>query len=56
MGEESDGVLYLFGLSNDDRKKYNTVLNKSEDHFVNQRNLIYDQRNLIFVDRKKENL
>ena len=34
MGEEADGVLYSFGLSNDNRKKYNTVSNKSEDHFV----------------------
>ena len=30
MGEETDGVLYSFGLSDDDRKKYNTVLNKSK--------------------------
>ena len=41
MGEESDGILYPFGLSDDDRKKYNTTSNKSEDHFVKQRNPIY---------------
>ena len=34
MGEEADGVLYSFGLSDNDRKKYNTVSNKSEAHFV----------------------
>ena len=34
MAEEADGVLYLFGLSNNDRKKNSTVLNKSEDQFV----------------------
>ena len=39
MGEEADGVLYSFGLSDDDRKKYNTVLNKSKDHFVKRRTL-----------------
>ena len=32
--EEAIGILYLFGLNNNDRKKYNTVSNKSEDHFV----------------------
>ena len=56
MGEETDGILYSFGLSDNDRKKYNAVLNKSEDHFVKQSNLIYDRRSLICVDRKKENL
>ena len=34
MGEEVDSILYSFGLSDDDRKKYNTVSNKSEPHFV----------------------
>ena len=53
--EESDGILYSFGLSDDDRKKYNTVSNKSEAHFF-KRNPIYERRSLICVDRKKENL
>ena len=30
MREEANGILYLFGLSDDDRRKYNTVSNKSE--------------------------
>ena len=34
MGEEADGILYLFGLSDDCRKKDNTVSNISEVHFV----------------------
>ena len=55
MGEEANGVLYSIRLSDDDRKKYNTVLNKSEDHFVKRRNPIYERRSLIFVERK-ENL
>ena len=56
MGEEADGVLYSFGLSDDDRKKNNTVSNKSENHFAKRRNPIYERRSLICVNRKKENL
>ena len=42
MREEADGIIYSFGLSNDDRKKCNTVSNKSEVHFVKLRNPIYE--------------
>ena len=56
MREEADGILYSFGLRDNNRKKYNTVLNKSEAHFVKRRNPIYKGRSLICVDRKKENL
>ena len=35
-----DAILYSFGLSDNDRKKYNTVSNKFEAHFVKQRNLV----------------
>ena len=56
MREEADGIFYSFGLSDDDRQKYNTVSNKFEAHFVKQRNPIYQQRSLLCVDRKKENL
>ena len=41
MGEEADGILYSFGLS-DNRKKYNAVLNKSEAQFVKRRNPVYE--------------
>ena len=44
IGEEADGIFYSFGLSDDDRKKYNTVKNKSKDHFVKWRKLIYKWR------------
>ena len=37
MEEEANGIPYSFGLSDDDRKKYNTVSNKSKAHFVKQR-------------------
>ena len=55
MGEEADSILYSFGLSDDDRNKYNTVSNKFEAHFVKQRNPIHERRSLICVDRKKGN-
>ena len=42
MREETGSILYSFGLSDDDRKKYNTVSNKSEAHFVKPRNPIYE--------------
>ena len=40
LGEEADGILYSFGLS-DDRKKYTTVSNKFKDDFGKQINFIY---------------
>ena len=50
MREEVNGILYLFGLSDDDRKKYSTVSKKSEAHFVKQRNPMYERRSLICVE------
>ena len=52
-GREADSIFYLFGLSDDNRKKYNTVSNKSEAYFVKRRNPVYKWRSLICVDRKK---
>ena len=42
MGEEARDVFYSFGLSDDYRKKYNTVSDKSEDHLAVKRNPIYE--------------
>ena len=56
MREEADSIFYSFGLSNDDRKKYSTVLKKYEAHSVKRRNPIYERRSLVWVDRKKESL
>ena len=53
MGEEADADLYSFGLSDYDRKKHNTVTNKSKDHFVKQRNLIYKQRKFNMYRQEK---
>ena len=41
MGEEAGDILYLLGLSDDEQKKYDTVLNKFEVYFVKRRNPIY---------------
>ena len=41
MSEEADDVLYSIGLSND-RKKYDTVTNKSKAHFFKRRNPMYE--------------
>ena len=54
MREEADGIHYSIGLSDDDRKKYNTVSNKSKAHFVKRRNPIYKRSNLICVYRHEE--
>ena len=41
MGEEADNILFSFGLSADDKKKYTTVSNKFEAYFVKRTNPIY---------------
>ena len=56
MREEAYCIYYSFGLSDDDRKKYNTVSNMSEAYLVKRRNPNYEQRSVRCVDRKKENL
>ena len=34
MGDEADDILSSLGLSNDDKKSYDTVKTKLEGHFV----------------------
>ena len=41
MEDEADDIFYSFGLTKADRKKYDTVSNKFEVHFVKRRNPIY---------------
>ena len=43
MGEEADDILFSFGLSADDKKKYTIVSNKFEAYFVKRRNPIYER-------------
>ena len=43
MGDEADNILKSFGMSADDRKKYNAVKNKFEGHFIIKRNVIFER-------------
>ena len=42
MGDQSNDILRSFKLSDDDVKKYDTVIEKLEDHFVKRRNIIFE--------------
>ena len=42
MGDEADDILSSLGLSNDDKKSYDTVKTKLEGHFVKRKNVIYE--------------
>ena len=46
MGDEADDVLQSFGMSADDRKKYNAVENKFEGHFIIKRKVIFERAHL----------
>ena len=43
MGDEADDLLSSFGLSDADKKKYDTVLEKFEGHFVQRKNVIFER-------------
>ena len=43
MGDEADDILQSFGMSEDDRKKYNAVKKKFEGHFIIKRNVIFER-------------
>jgi hypothetical protein len=43
MGDEADDIMAGFGLTEEDRKKYNIVKQKFEDHFVVRRNTIFER-------------
>ena len=43
MGDQADDILLSFGLSEGDSKKYDTVKEKFEGHFVIRRNTIYER-------------
>jgi hypothetical protein len=42
MGERSEDILTSFNLSDDDAKKFNTVLRKFDDFFGVQKNLVFE--------------
>ena len=43
MGDEADDILLSFNLSAEDLKRYETVKNKFENHFIAKRNIIYER-------------
>jgi len=43
MGDLADDILTSFGLSDDDKKKYDVVKAKFERHFIKRRNKIYER-------------
>ena len=52
MGDDADDILRLFQLAEADAKKYETVKNKFESHFVKRRNVIFERAK--FNSRKQE--
>ena len=43
MGDTADGILTLLGLSDEERKVYNTVKTKLEEHFVKKCSVIFER-------------
>ena len=43
MGDEADDILQSFVMSADDKKKYNAVKSKFEEHFIIKRNVIFER-------------
>ena len=52
MGDISDDILSLFGLSEGDKDKYDVVVEKFEAHFVKKRNVIFERAK--FNQRRQE--
>ena len=43
MGDEADDIIASFGLSEQVMKSYETVRNRFENHFIAQRNVIFER-------------
>ena len=52
MGDKADDILQSFTLSDEDLKKYDTVKQKFDSHFVKRRNVIFERAK--FNSRKQE--
>ena len=52
MGDQADDILRSFALPEADQKKYETVRNRFEQHFVKRRNIIFERAK--FNQRKQE--
>jgi len=45
MGSKADDILQSFNLSDEDQKKYDTVITHFQDHFIARRNVIFERAN-----------
>ena len=52
MGDQADNILRSFNLSEEDAKKYTTVKDKFDCHFIKRRNVIFERAK--FNMRKQE--
>ena len=52
MGDEAEDILATFELSDEDAKKYETVVTKFKDHFNRKKNIIFERAR--FNSRKQE--
>jgi len=43
MGDPADDILSSFGLTDNEKKNFNTVVDKFKCHFVNKRNIIFER-------------
>jgi len=43
MGDPADNILSSFGLTDNEKKNFDTVVDKSEHHFVKKRNIIFER-------------
>ena len=54
MGDEADDILCSQGLSDEEKKKYETVKKKFEDYFIKRHNLIFERANQVNQRSQKE--
>jgi len=52
MGDPADDILSSFGLTDDEKKNFDTVVDKFERHFIKKRNIIFEHAK--FNQRKQE--
>ena len=52
MGEKADDILQSFNLEEEELKKYETVVDKFQKHFICRRNVIFERAK--FNSRKQE--
>ena len=43
MGDAANDILSSFGLSEDDKAKYDIVVAKFESHFIKKKNIIFER-------------